>query len=135
MAHKNYNGTLAERFERYSIPEPNSGCLIWIGCLNNKGYGRAYNDKMILATHAALLLAGTPVPEGFCALHKCDMPVCVNVDHLFIGTRADNNADKFAKGRHCREYTKKTHCKRGHELAGENLLLVKSCDRPVPKRM
>jgi hypothetical protein len=50
-----------------------------------------------------------------CVLHKCDNPACFNPKHLFIGTHADNNADKIAKGRW--DGPKPwTHCRRGHPL-------------------
>lgn len=135
MAKVNYNGTLAERFDRYSIPEPNSGCLLWTGTDNGWGYGTIYRDgRNVLATHVALYLAGRPVPKGLCALHKCDVPACVNVDHLFIGSHADNIADKIAKERHARQYVKKTHCKQGHEFTKENLLITKA-GRRIGKRL
>lgn len=49
---------------------------------------------------AAWELANGPVPAGLFVLHRCDRPRCINVDHLFLGTIADNNADRDSKGRH-----------------------------------
>lgn len=54
----------------------------------------------------------------------CNNRRCVNVEHLFLGTNADNCADMVAKGRHANQL--KTHCKHGHELAGDNLEVVSS---------
>lgn len=39
------------------------------------------------------------IPDGICVCHKCDNPKCVNIDHLFIGTRYDNNHDRSLKNR------------------------------------
>ncbi len=46
-----------------------------------------------------------PIPDGLCVLHICDVRNCVNVEHLFLGTLADNNKDKARKGRSRNQYT------------------------------
>jgi hypothetical protein len=53
-----------------------------------------------------------PIPDGICVLHRCDVKPCFNPDHLFLGTKGENNADTTAKGRH--HNTVKKVCKRGH---------------------
>jgi len=91
-------------FEDRYIPEPNSGCWIWLGATNNKGYGvlsRKINDKwkVVLATRFSYERRHGAVQSGLCALHKCDTPICVNPDHLFMGTKHDNTHDAIKKGR------------------------------------
>lgn len=96
-----WNGTLAERFERKTIPEPNSGCLIWLGAVRPPaGYGvMRYRLRLVPATHVALQLDGRAVPVGMQALHSCDNPYCVNAGHLFIGDQQGNVDDMRRKGR------------------------------------
>lgn len=92
--------TVEQRFDRYTIPEPNSGCLLWVGTIDSHGYGQLrVNKKTRFASHIALELAGRPVPKGKCALHHCDNPGCVNESHLFVGTQIANINDMNRKGR------------------------------------
>jgi len=98
---KDFRGSLAERFESKTIPEPNSGCLLWLGAVRPHGYGKISDGpKLADATHIAFKLAGKEVPVGADVLHTCDNPYCVNLDHLFIGDAKANVADMIAKGRH-----------------------------------
>lgn len=81
-------------------PEPNTGCHIWAASLDSVGYGLfGIRRKLFKAHRVAWMLCKGAVPEGLCVLHKCDTPSCVNPDHLFLGTHADNMADKKRKGR------------------------------------
>lgn len=91
-------------FEDRFIPEPNSGCWIWLGATNNKGYGvlsikKDGSWKVVLATRFSYELHHGPIQPGLCALHKCDTPICINPDHLFLGTKRDNTLDAVRKGR------------------------------------
>lgn len=75
-------------------------CWLWIGLRNSKGYGRIYYQKKHWILHRLVWeLMREEIPPGMCALHKCDVPNCVNPDHLFIGTPQDNIDDKMRKGR------------------------------------
>lgn len=93
----------AERFAAcLSAPTPN-GCIEWRGTLSPKGYGlfsRIDAKPRIARAHRlAWEMANGTIPEGLRVLHKCDNPPCVNVEHLFLGTDADNTHDAMRKGR------------------------------------
>lgn len=96
-----FGAPVAEKLAHYSMPEPNSGCWIWTGTLSPMGYGILSVRGVSRSAHRlAWELQRGPIPDGLVACHKCDMPCCINVDHLFIGTNADNTADMLAKGRY-----------------------------------
>ena len=118
---------LKDRFWKHVVQ--GDGCWEWKGALDPKGYGRvAHNGKMVRAHRVAFALTYGPIPKGegyhgTCVLHHCDNPPCVRPDHLFLGTNTDNIRDRDSKRRH--PNTVKTHCKRGHPLAGDNLYVEK----------
>lgn len=97
--------TLAERLDDLSTPVTESGCILWMGT-NVRGYGQIEvrrpdgSYKKARAHRVAWSLAYGEIPAGMHVLHKCDTPACIRPDHLFLGTNADNTADKVAKGRH-----------------------------------
>jgi hypothetical protein len=91
----------ASRLEERSTPIPECGCFLWTGHLNNMGYGRlSVNGRMEYAHRVAYALRGNVIPNGVNVLHHCDTPSCVNPEHMFLGSHADNVADKVAKNRH-----------------------------------
>lgn len=79
-------------------------CWLWTGPLDASGRGRLWVDgKDVLAHRFAWEMEYGPIPEGMCVCHHCDTPHCVNVRrHAFLGTQADNTADKMNKGRYVR---------------------------------
>lgn len=93
---------LAVRFQRYVGPTTETGCILWIGA-TDEGYGIINSgppeNKRLNAPTVALQLAGIVVPKGYGALHHCDNPPCINVEHLFVGTSIDNARDRDEKGR------------------------------------
>jgi hypothetical protein len=90
-----------EIFDRHIIPEPNSGCWLWDGATNNDGYGTIRRNKTTRSAHRyAFEIANGNIQNGLCVCHKCDVPSCVNPDHLFSGTHTDNMRDRSLKGKH-----------------------------------
>lgn len=83
---------------------PEGECWIWTGYLMRKNYGqfRGADGRTILAHRMSWLLAYGRLPEDQCVLHICDEPRCVRPDHLFLGSREDNNRDMARKNRHWR---------------------------------
>lgn len=95
--HRESNGP--NRF--WSKVNADGDCWLWTGYLMAKEYGqfRGFDGRTILAHRQAWLLTFGSIEDDLCVLHVCDEPRCVRPDHLFLGTRADNNADMRAKGR------------------------------------
>lgn len=75
-------------------------CWLWIGARNKKGYGVAWDGSRTQKAHRISFMLNNGYMPKLCVLHRCDVSSCVNPDHLFLGTRADNNADMMRKGRH-----------------------------------
>lgn len=89
-----------QRFDRLWIPVTESGCWLWTGCCNQDGYGKTkVHNKYIRANRWTWILFKGDIPADICVLHTCDVPSCVNPDHLFLGTHSDNMKDKAMKGR------------------------------------
>lgn len=115
---------LPDRFAEKYTPEPNSGCWLWLGAVDLKGYGRIWDgaSRPRPATHISLELAGNERPfADAMALHHCDVPGCVNPDHLYWGTALNNVEDKIKRGRTRYDKVRKTHCKRGHAYVEDNI--------------
>lgn len=76
-------------------------CWRWVASKLKAGYGQcSMGGKVHTAQRVSWTIHFGAIPEGKCVLHRCDNPECIRPDHLFLGTHADNTADKVSKGRH-----------------------------------
>ena len=103
-----------ERIGLYSIPEPNSGCLLWTGALDKDGYGKIMvNSKRRLAHRVVYAMKHGSIDPALVIDHLCRNHACIEITHLEQVTRVANtlrgiNPPAINK--------RKTHCKQGHEL-------------------
>lgn len=86
------------------VVKTESGCWLWAGQKNNKGYGRYefWHDgsrQRVLAHRLACALVGAPIPAELVARHICDTPACVRPDHIDRGTQAENIGDAVRRER------------------------------------
>lgn len=77
-----------------------TGCWLWRKSTMGGGYGSIYvGGKTTGAHRVSYQIYKGEIPDGLMVLHKCDVPGCVNPDHLYAGTQAENLRD----GRYKRE--------------------------------
>ena len=112
-------GTISERFEQRHMPEPNSGCWLWLGALSAGKYGSLfYEGRMQKAHRVGWLLYRGEIPPGMEIDHLCRNTHCVNPAHLEPVTRSENLRRSPLMDRH----SHRTHCIRGHEFTPENTM-------------
>lgn len=94
---------------------------MWSGGISRDGrYGSvSYRNRNCRVHRVAYELANGPIPPGLEVLHSCDRPLCVNPEHLSVGTNADNVTDKVAKNRQA----KGVGCRHPHRVFTEALVL------------
>ncbi len=117
-----------DRFREKYVVDPDSGCWIWQAFLNRKGYGEFYDGQtgMVRAHRWSYEHFVGPIPDGLYIDHLCRVPRCVNPAHLECVTPRENALRGFGP---TALNARKTHCKRGHPLAGDNLYRKKGAGR------
>lgn len=99
---KKLYGDLAHAF--WSRVDKTESCWEWTGWTNNKGYG-AIRGELAHRISFAMKNPDVPLTPDQCVCHKCDNPKCVNPDHLFVASQAENMQDMWRKGRGLRGET------------------------------
>lgn len=91
--------TIIDFLSKFRV-DATTGCWMWTGRQTKGGYGQiSVSGKTMYAHRWAFAHYNDDLSDHLCVCHECDHPGCVNPEHLFLGTRGDNNRDCSAKGR------------------------------------
>ena len=94
-------GKLREKFTRKTVSS-DSGCIIWVGAVDRTGYGAVKIAGRKMNAHVAawrIAHGGNPVPVGKLIMHNCECRLCVNPEHLQLGTSSENMKHAHRSGR------------------------------------
>lgn len=102
-------------------PRTERGCWEWQGSVTYAGYGCIWVERKRWQAHrlAYTLFVGE-IPKDLCVLHRCDFRLCCNPEHLVLGTRAQNMAEMYARGRQSSRADRQTF---GHRKLTEDQVL------------
>lgn len=94
------------------------GCWVWTKSTCGKGYGQlTFQGKHGSAHRASFRAFKGAIPDGLLVCHTCDVRACVNPDHLYAGTHADNRRDTIERSEWSHPYAARTACAHGHTYA------------------
>jgi hypothetical protein len=97
---KKVYGSIGKRLRGHVKIDKLTGCHLWTGFRDSKGYGLMTVKGVVRAAHrVAWERANEPIPQGMVVMHTCDNPPCCNPEHLKLGTQAENVRDRIEKGR------------------------------------
>lgn len=93
---KDFKTVFKNKFKK----QPN-GCWLWTRKENGHGYGQIYFRGKNYGAHrlSYILNKGKIESSELYVCHTCDNPLCINPDHLWLGTNHDNMIDMMKKGR------------------------------------
>lgn len=114
--------TLERFIKKLRIDE--SGCWIWTGARKGSSAERPdfrFRGKNQVGSRVSYIIFRGEIPNGLLVLHTCDVPLCVNPKHLWLGTDADNRLDCAIKKRD--RNSRKTRCIYGHAFSQENTFI------------
>lgn len=120
--------TVAERLLDNSRVVTATGCRVWVKFVRPSGYGYIKVRGKHFGVHriAWELANEQAVPDGLCVCHRCDVPTCINPEHLFVATQAQNNNDRHAKKR---DRTAKGETNSMAKLTTDQVVLIRSDGR------
>jgi hypothetical protein len=115
-------------FENVTFPENRiDECWIWLRSTDGSGYGRFFFEGRRMQAHRVSFGIAKHLNEELQVLHNCDVPRCVNPEHLYQGTHADNMRDTAIRHRRDNRGVKNPRAK----LTEQQVLYIRSSGKSL----